>query len=366
VRLDSSFTLAWVQLSRARSSLLGSSAADSGLQPSALEAAERARALRPEAPEVALALGEYYGFIASPDNERSLAEYQRGLRVAPDNTDLLSGAALAEFALGRFDSAAARLRRASVLDPRSATTARRLALSQIWLRHLATADSAADRAVALAPTNVRMVLQKVMVQVAQGDLPGAQAAVRQAEARIDTTVVLSYLSTFQDLCWVLDDGQQRKVLSMSPSAFDGDRGNWGFVLAQLYHVRKDAVREAIYADSARLAFGQQLEDNPGDASRHALLGVSLAYLGRKAEALREAQRAVELLPVRQDAFLGSYIELQLVRTYILAGEPDRALDVLEPLMRRPFYVSPGWLRVDPNFDPLRKNPRFQKLVEGTA
>jgi tetratricopeptide (TPR) repeat protein len=253
-----------------------------------------------------------------------------------------------------------------VLDPRSATTARRLALSQIWLRHLATADSAADRAVALAPTNVRMVLQKVMVQIAQGDLPSAQAAVRQAGARIDPTVVLSYLSTYQDLCWALDDGQQRKVLAMTPSAFDGDRGNWAFVLAQLYHLRKDPAREAIYADSARLAFGQQLKDNPGDASRRALLGVSLGYLGRKAEAIREARRAVELLPVRQDAFLGSYIELQLVRTYILAGEPDRALDVLEPLMRRPFYISPGWLRVDPNFDPLRKIPRFQRLVERAA
>jgi eukaryotic-like serine/threonine-protein kinase len=366
VKLDSTFALAWVQLSRARSSLLGSSAADSGLQRSALEAAERAQALRPGAPEVALALGEYYGFIASPDNERSLVEYQRGLRVAPDNTDLLSGAALGEFALGRFDSAAARLRRASVLDPRSATTARRLALSQIWLRHLAAADSAADRAIALAPTNVRMVLMKVMARVARGDLPGAQAAVRQAEARIDTTTVLSYLSTFQDLCWVLDDGQQRKVLAMSPSAFDGDRGNWAFVLAQLYYVRKDTAKEAAYADSARLAFRHQLESNPGDPVRHALLGVSLGYLGRNAEAVREAQRAVELLPVRQDAFTGSYIELQLVRTYMLAGEPDRALDALEPLMRRPFYVSPGWLRVDPNFDPIRNHPRFRKLAAETS
>jgi TolB-like protein len=366
VRLDSSFALAWAQLSRARSNLIGSSVVDSVLQRSALEAAERARALRPDAPEAALALGDYYGFIGSPDNERSLAEYRRGLRVAPDNTDLLSGAALAELGLGRFDSAAARLRRASALDPRSANAARRLALSQVWLRHFAAADSAADRAIALAPTNVRMVLQKVMVRLAQGDLSGAQAAVRQAEARIDTTVVLSYVSNFQDLYWVLDDRQQRKVLTLTPSAFDGDRANWAFVRAELYHVRKDAAKQAIYADSARLAFGRQLEGNSGDASRHALLGVSLGYLGRKAEAVREAQQALELMPVRQDAFLGSYVEFQLVRTYMLVGEPDRALDVLEPLMRRPFYVSPGWLRVDPNFDPIRNHPRFRKLVEGTA
>jgi adenylate cyclase len=65
-------------------------------------------------------------------------------------------------------------------------------------------------------------------------------------------------------------------------------------------------------------------------------------------------------------YIGGYLQLQLVRTYILLGEPDRALDELEPLLRIPFYLSPGWLRVDPAFDPLRNNPRFKKLVEGTA
>jgi hypothetical protein len=65
-------------------------------------------------------------------------------------------------------------------------------------------------------------------------------------------------------------------------------------------------------------------------------------------------------------YIGGYLQLQLVRTYLLIGEPDRALDELEPLLRIPFYLSPGWLRIDPAFDPLRNNPRFKKLVEGTA
>ena len=57
---------------------------------------------------------------------------------------------------------------------------------------------------------------------------------------------------------------------------------------------------------------------------------------------------------------------QLVRIYILVGEPDLALDQLEPLLRMPYYLSPGWLRIDPTFDPLRNNPRFRKLVEPTT
>jgi hypothetical protein len=97
-----------------------------------------------------------------------------------------------------------------------------------------------------------------------------------------------------------------------------------------------------------------------------LLGVSLANLGRKVEAVREGRRGVELQPISQDAYSGPYLQLQLARIYMLVGEPDLALDQLEPLLRIPYYLSPGWLRIDPTFDPVRKNPRFRKLVEGTA
>jgi hypothetical protein len=105
---------------------------------------------------------------------------------------------------------------------------------------------------------------------------------------------------------------------------------------------------------------------PDDSQTRALLGVALAYLGRKDEAIREGQRAMALVPVSKDAYGGPYLQLQMVRIYTLLGEPEKAMDQLEPLLRMPFYITPGWLRVDPNFDPLRKNPRFQRLVEGGA
>jgi tetratricopeptide (TPR) repeat protein len=95
-------------------------------------------------------------------------------------------------------------------------------------------------------------------------------------------------------------------------------------------------------------------------------GLILAYLGRKAEAIEEGERARALLPIEKDAYFGPYLQHQVVRIYILVGEPDKALDLLEPLLRMPYYLSPAWLRVDPNFDPLRNNPRFRKLVEGSS
>jgi hypothetical protein len=69
------------------------------------------------------------------------------------------------------------------------------------------------------------------------------------------------------------------------------------------------------------------------------------------------------MPIRRDAYFGPYNQLQLVRIYLLTGEPDLALDQLEPLLRVPYYLSPGWLRIDPTFDPVRKQPRFQQLLK---
>jgi hypothetical protein len=70
--------------------------------------------------------------------------------------------------------------------------------------------------------------------------------------------------------------------------------------------------------------------------------------------------------VSKDAYGGSYNLHQMARIYILTGEPDKGLDLLEQLLTMPYYLSPGWLRVDPTFDPLRKIPRFQHLIAGTS
>jgi tetratricopeptide (TPR) repeat protein len=207
-----------------------------------------------------------------------------------------------------------------------------------------------------------MVLLKVLVALGRGDLGSARTAVRGAADRIDATALVAFLATYQDLYWVLDDAQQQRVLRLPPAAFDEDRAAWGLVRAEIYHLHGDSSRAAVYADSARRALEAQSREAPEDGQRHVLLGLALAYVGRKAEAIREGRRGVELLPIDRDAFLGPYVQLQLVRIYLLTGEPDKALDQLEPLLKIPFYLSPGWLRLDPTFDPVRTHPRCARLL----
>jgi hypothetical protein len=109
---------------------------------------------------------------------------------------------------------------------------------------------------------------------------------------------------------------------------------------------------------------EQLRATPDDGQRHVLRGLALAYLGRKEEAISEGERGVTLMPISRDSYTGTYNQHQLVRIYLLVREPEKALDQLEPLLKAPYYLSPGWLKIDPTFAPLKGNPRFERLVAG--
>ena len=91
----------------------------------------------------------------------------------------------------------------------------------------------------------------------------------------------------------------------------------------------------------------------------------LAYIGRKAEAIAEGEKSLVLMPISKDAANGAYDQHQLARIYLMVGEPEKALDQIEPLLKVPYLLSPGWLRIDPAFAPLKGNPRFDRLAAGS-
>ena len=364
VALDSTFSLAWAQLSRTHSALYGLSEPTPQDDRAAREAADRALALAPDRPEGRLALGIYYESVQR-DKRRALEQYALGQRHAANNVDLLAAAAFTEEGLGRWDAAVEHYRRAQSLDPASVATTRRLARALMWLKRYPEALGMSERALVLAPANPIVIQTKVEVHLAQGDLAGARAALRAVPDEVEPTALVAFMATYDDLYWVLDEDQQQLLLRLSPRPFDNNRTTWGLALAGAYELRHDQRRARAYADSARSAFVQQLRAAPQDPQLHVLFGLALAYLGRKADAIREGEYGLELLPVSKDAFGGPYQQLQLVRIYMLLGEPERALDQLEPLLKIPYRLSPGWLKIDPTFAPLRGNPRFERLVNGS-
>jgi tetratricopeptide (TPR) repeat protein len=331
----------------------------------ALYAANRALALARDRPEGHVALGNYYRRIGR-DYAKAIREYDAGQGPGKANAEVALYKGIALASLGKSEEATEQLRQASILDPRSSSNASSYAANLRHLHRYTEAREADDRAVALAPTNLQSLLSKILTLLSSGDLPAAQAAIQSPPPGVDLPTLAAYLATFNELYWALPAPVQDIMLRLPPTAFDDDRGAWGLALAGVYWIRGDSARMRIYGDSARIAMMEQVDNDPTNGQVHSLYGTALAYTGRKDEAVREGLKGLELHPVSKDATNGPYIVHQLVRIYIINGQYDKALDELEKLLTMKYDVSPGWLRIDPLFNPLRKNPRFQKLVAGVS
>ena len=266
----------------------------------ARDAAQHARRLAPDRPEIHLALGDYQQFVRN-DAAAAIAAYQAGLAKAPANAELLSGAGRVEQSLGRWEASAESFTKASAVDPRSALNARRQGVALLWLHRFAEADATFDRGIAISHDIVLLHSGKAMVRLAQGDLARARDVIHRIPSDVEPTAVVTNLATYWDLFWLLDEDQQRLLLRLPPSAFDDDRGSWGIALAATYDLRNDHARARAYADSAAAAFQEQIKATPDNSQLYVLVGTALAYAGRKEAAVREGKVALEQAPITKDA-----------------------------------------------------------------
>jgi TolB-like protein/thioredoxin-like negative regulator of GroEL len=358
--LDGGFMLAWSRIARARSGLYFGGQPTPENREKAEAAAKRALALGPNEAEAHHALGAYYQLVLADPN-RAKAELDRAVALDPRNVDVLASLAQVEQSLGNWEAALGHLQQASAIDPRSRNTARRVAQAQLWTRRLDEALVAWDAALSLAPGSAQMVEGKAMVYLAKGDLAGARAVIKASSADVSQDRLVYYFSNYWDLFWVLDEAQQKVLQTMGPDAFDDNRGAWALVQAQVRHLHGDQAGTVAYADSARASFGTLVKSSPNDAQSFMLQGLSLAYMGRGPEAIKVAEYGMTL-ETSDVGYSLPYYRLLYIRTLILAGDHAKAVGQLRELLARPFYISRDWLRIDPAFDPLRKNPAFQQLL----
>jgi TolB-like protein/cytochrome c-type biogenesis protein CcmH/NrfG len=354
VALDPTFALAWARVCDSNLGLMSLSDPTPERPERARVAAERAVALAPDRPEGYLALGRYL-LNVKRDRKAAMESFAKAERIAPENPDVLIVKGYLE---GDSDAALVDYRHAARLDPRSVGTLFSLGIKLCNLRRYLEAREVFDRGLTIAPSNIWLIEWKMITFLGEGNLARARSVL--AAAPLEPTVLVAGVATYLGLGFTLDEPQRKLLLRLTPSAFDDDRASWGLALADAYFLMGDTANVQVYAKVAREALEGGLRLRPDDGVARMDLAIALAYLGRKETAIREGERALAQSEGNEET--NRFVKSGLVGVYILAGEPEKAIDRLEQLLKSPFWLSRAWLRIDPSFDPLRSNPRFQRLV----
>ncbi len=358
VGLDSSFAAAWAQLGWAKGALYRNAPTENPRLIDDVKAhGERALNLGGAEPEARQVLAFYH--LIQGERGAAVEETRRGLRADPSNARLVGYMAAFLELDGRWPEALQYRRRAVALDPAAAGHAAGLATNLLWLRRYPEARAAADRYLILGPSNAEAYQLRAMASLAEGKLEDARAAIRGGESRMPRDELLAFVATYWDLVWLLDERQQSRVLDLSPDAFYGDT-TWLHLTRSSIHVQRgDTARGRQEAEAAlRSLAGQAAQD----ADLHSRLGLAYASLGRTDEAVHHAERSLTLLPIAKDALVGTLLVYRFACVQARVGRRADAVATLRTLLTLPFYASPAWLRLDPNFATLRDDPEFRRLV----
>jgi len=360
--LDTSFALAWARVSYVY-------AQDFNVNPSGdfaqkcEDAARRGMRLAPDDPQVRRAYARFLR-IVKHDFTGALAQVDTALLRDPNNVDLLAMSSSLNALNSRWDAAVDAAKRAATLDPRNANAASAVARILHGTRRFAEADGWSEKALALSPGNISYTEDRVINHVSMGDLAAAKRDVNAAFAKgADSTELAAYFALFQEMQWVLDEPLQRRIVAMTPANFRNNRQQWALKVGRTWLLLGDTARGRAYGDSSRIVAEAQLANYPEDPQLHELRGRALALMGRKAEAIEEAERSLKMRETALDASTGPYVRYQVARILVQSGAFDRALDIIEPLLTtNNADVSPDWLRLEPVFRPLAGSPRFRKLA----
>jgi len=364
VKLDPNFVLAWAYLSCAQSQnyWIGIDPTPARLA-AAKDALDRALALDPNLPETHLALG-YYRYFGQRDFPGGLAEFQQAEKGLPNNVDVNRAIGLIQRRVGHWDEAIAGLRRAIELDPHDANGYDVLAMTYWGLRRFPEALATADRVLAWEPAYEPALFVKAIVFWATGDLqaveplltnPGISPLVRGTQALYQRR----YAAAIEKL--------SSAVAAKTKRGESSDDEQFLLGLSQ-QRAGDVAAARATYEKAAKDIRRELEKVPPGsfhEADLRAKLGVAYAGLGEAASAIAEGQKAMAMRPTSKDPWEGPGEEASMASIYALLGDADHAIPILQRLLQIPggFAITPALLRLDPVWDQIRNDPRFQELAE---
>jgi len=338
--------------------------------------AEIALRLQPNLAEAHLAFGQCIYWM-DQDYQRALEQFDIAARLSPSNGDIARLIAAIKRRQGKWEQALQEYERVAQLDPQNPNTVRELIFINTAMRRWPEAALWAERMRAMAPTSIVAKIQSGYVDFWwKGDTQLLKSLVDSVAAANDPDGAVT--ASRWEVAMLNRDYSEAKNVLQSSSLNELSYTNAGatpksFFEGCIYLAQGDNVNAQKAFELARPAFEAAVEEAPMSAYRHANLGWLYGFMGRKDDAIREGQRAVELKPESKDAVDGALMNCYLALIYARVGEKDRAIPLIGRLLKTPgavdsvdYSITINDLKHRWEWDPIRSDPRFQNLLEQSA
>ena len=368
VQLDPNFAVALARSSLLQSWIVHNFDRTSERREKARALAERALQLQPDLPEAHLAVGYSY-YYGDNNYDAALREFEIAQRGLPNESDAYLAIGAIQRRQGQWAESTANLEKAVSLNPKDIWPLQNLTFNYAMLRNYDAANKTIDRALAIDPNALEPLEVKSMLAIFEkGDFSVAENAFEAVKSIPMTNEQKAKIASERADVFILQR-KYREGLQEAESLPDDMLASFSKGLGGKYYLIGFARKALQDEAGARTAFlktkellDAQLKQSPDSPDMHILLAKVLAYLGEKGAALAEAQRATELLPESKDAFGGPEIAAGVAEVQAILGDNGRAIEILDGLLSRPSGVTVQGLKINPIWDPLRNDPRFQALL----
>lgn len=369
LQLDPNFALAAASYSRLESWVYHTFESTADRREKSRALADRALQLQPDLPEGHLALG-FSIYYVDRDFDRALAEFALAQQGLPNDAEVYLAIGAIQRRQGKWEESNANLEKAAGLSPNETWPLQNLVLNYQMLRKWDLANKTIDRALKLAPESFNVWSIKAQLEVSEkGTFEIGERGVQllstktlDEDTKMHLTIAVAQTRLVQRRpaeALQAAESLNDEMLAKDPEGLMGKYGTIGIVKKMLGD--EAGAREAFL--KAKGYAEKYVAGAPNEAKRHGRLAECLAWLGEKEAAIAEAKRGMELLPESVDAFDGPVCTQTLADVYVVVGEYDKALPIIDGLLSRPSQVTVAQLKMSPLWDPVRQDPRFIAIIK---